>query len=75
MPCGLIPVRTTAEDKRAATKERACTDDPLSAGSIDRIYRSAVYDTLQSVTIVSLFCTNAAAYTILVPHDSFFVVQ
>ena len=51
---------TTAEDTRAAPKERTCTD-PLSAGC--RIYRSAVYGTLQSLTNVSMFCTNTAVCT------------
>ena len=60
MPCGLVPrTCTTAEDTRAATKERSCTD-PLSAGS--SIYRSAVYGTLQSVTTVGMVCTNAAVH-------------
>ena len=51
MPSGLYLYDSSSkveEDARAATKERSCTD-PVPAGS--RIYRSAVYGTLQSVTI------------------------
>ena len=53
---------TTAEDTRSATKELSCTD-PLSARS--RVYRSSVYDTLQSVTTAVCF-VRTLMYTMLV---------